>query len=109
MPPTPIDSDWHLQAWMRHFGKRQASLVSELGWLKGRASKVWNGVIGYRREIVVELADWLKIRPYELLMPPEEALALRNIRESAQTIADVERRLDDERIATTAAPERSRG
>lgn len=81
------DSDWYFQGWMIHFGKRQASLVNELGWDKARASYVWHGRIPYRRDVVNEVANWLGIRPFELLMPPAEALALRQLKETAFAIA----------------------
>lgn len=79
--------NWYLKEWMDHFDKRQSSLVSELGWLKGRASKFYHGQHSYRREIVNELSAWLGIAPYELLMPPGEALAIRRLRETAAEIA----------------------
>lgn len=82
-----VERDWHLQEWLEHFGKRQASLVNELGWDKARASFVFNGKQPYRRETVNEVARWLDIEPYELLMPPSEALALRQLRTAAQSIA----------------------
>lgn len=71
---------------MSHRGKRQADLVNELGWLKARASKIWNSQIGYRRDTVAEIAEWLGIRPYELLMHPREAEALRRLRSTAAAI-----------------------
>jgi transcriptional regulator with XRE-family HTH domain len=81
------DHDWHLRDWMEHFGKRQAALVNELGWDKATASFIWNSKQPYRRKLVNEIATWLGIEPYELLMQPADALALREIRRSARTIA----------------------
>jgi hypothetical protein len=78
--------DWYLKDWLRHFGKRQASLSNELGWTKGRAHYVWHGEHPYRREVVNEIARWLKIEPFELLMPPDRALALRRLRQHAAAI-----------------------
>lgn len=83
---TDSETDWYLADWMTHFGKRQAALVNELGWSKGRAHYVWHGNTPYTRDVVVALADWLGIRPFELLMPPHEALALRRLRETAAMI-----------------------
>ena len=83
---SPESSDWHLQAWMRHFGKKQAALTNELGWNKSKANHVWHGRQEYRRETVREVATWLGIEPFELLMAPKEALALRGLREMAQQI-----------------------
>lgn len=78
--------DWHLKEWVTHFGKRQAALVNELGWDKARASYLWHGKQPYRRDIVNEVASWLGIEPFELLMPPSDALALRSLREAAKAI-----------------------
>lgn len=72
---------------MRLKRKRQVDLINELGWSKGKASKFWNDKYDYRREVVNQIAAWLEIEPYELLMPPELALSLRALRESALTIA----------------------
>lgn len=72
---------------MRIRGKRQADLVKELGWAKGRANKFYHGQHDYRREIVNELADWLKIEPFELLMLPDEAMRLRRLRDAAFEVA----------------------
>ena len=81
-------SDWHLQAWMRHFGKKQASLRNELGWSKNKSNIVWHGTQPYKRELVNELAAWLGVEPYELLMKPKEALFLRRLRQAAHQIAE---------------------
>ena len=83
----PDDADdWRLKEWMAHFGKRQAALVNELGWDKARANYVFHSKQPYRRDIVNEIATWLGIRPYELLMHPREAIALRRLRETAALI-----------------------
>lgn len=78
--------DWYLKDWMAWFGKRQADLAKSLGWTKNRAHFVWHGTQPYRRPEVNEIARWLGIKPYELLMPPNEAMALRRLRETAATI-----------------------
>jgi hypothetical protein len=85
MPHRTFD-DWRLREWMAHFGKIQADLSKELGWTKNRAHVVWHGTQPYRREIVNEVAAWLGIKPFELLMLPREALALRRMRENAAVI-----------------------
>ena len=82
-----LGPDWHLQDWMAHLGKRQADMVNELGWPKSKASKFYNGEQFYRREVLNELAAWLGIAPYELLMAPPEALALRRFKAAAVQIA----------------------
>lgn len=79
--------DWYLQQWLAHFDKKQAALVNELGWNKGRANHIWHGKQEYKRGLVNEISAWLGIEPYELLMSPEDALQLRALRNSAIAIA----------------------
>ena len=79
-------NDWHLREWMRHLGKKQVALVNELGWDKARANFVWHGKTPYRREIVNEIATWLGIEPYELMMTPKMAAAFKSLRRSAEQI-----------------------
>lgn len=79
--PESSTSDWHLQEWVREAGKKQADLVKDLGWHKNTAFRLWHSVQPYHREVVNEVAAWLEIEPYELLMPPAEALKIRRVRE----------------------------
>jgi len=81
------DKNWFLQEWMARFDKRQASLANELGWNKGRANHIWHGKQPYNRAIVNEVAEWLGVEPYELLMPPAKAMQLRRFEEAAKAIA----------------------
>lgn len=83
-----IEPDWYLKEWAQHAGKRQADLVNDLGWLKNHAHRIWHGKQPYRRDIVNDVARWLGIEPYELLMPPEQALQLRQFRNAAIAIAN---------------------
>lgn len=87
-PMTEIaDADWHLREWVELRGKRQADLVKDLDLNKTTAHRLWHGQQPYRRDFVIMIATWLEIRPFELLMPPDEAMALRRLRESALQIA----------------------
>lgn len=95
--------DWYLREWCGHFDKRQSDLVKELGWDKSRASFVWNGRQPYRRETVNEVAAWLGIKPFELLMKPSEALALRRFKEAAEAIAS-----NNHDTGPVAEPEKTR-
>lgn len=72
---------------MKHEKKRQAALVNELGWNKSKANLVWHGKQQYTRATVNEVAAWLDIQPYELLMLPSDALQLRQFRQAALAIA----------------------
>lgn len=84
--PSMAD-DWFLQEWMARRDKRQADLVRELGWTRRKASELYNGDQPYKRDIVNEVARWLGIETFELLMPPVEADQLRQVRQAALAIA----------------------
>ena len=85
-PEEPSGPDWYLQDWAKLLGKRQADLSKTFGWTKNSAHKIWHGKQAYSRKVVNEIAAWLQIAPYELLMPPKEALTLRRLREAANAI-----------------------
>lgn len=72
--------DWFLREWLRASNKRQADLVKDLDWNKAKASLMARGLQPYTRDEVNELADYLHVRPYELLMHPDDAHALRRLR-----------------------------
>ena len=82
-----MSGDWFLQEWMAKRDKRQADLVRELGWTRRKASELYNGDQPYKRDVVNEIARWLQIEQYELLMPPAEAEQLRQVRQAALAIA----------------------
>jgi len=83
--------DWYVREWGDRLGKKQAGLVSELNIHKNTAHRLWTGKQPYRRDFVNAISRWFNIEPYELLMPPDEAIALRRIRETAMQIAADER------------------
>lgn len=85
--PKELSHRWYLAEWATHHGKKQADAQRELGWAKSTASELWNGQQRYTQHLVDEVARWFGIQPYEVLLPPEEAIALRNIRQSAEVIA----------------------
>lgn len=67
-------------------GKRQADLQKQLGWSKAKAHAVWHGQ-QYTQALVDELAPWLNTQPYEMLLSPEDAMAIRGMRRDALRIA----------------------
>ncbi len=93
---------------MRYRGKRQADLVKDLGWAKGRANKFFHGIHPYRRDIVNELSSWLEIAPFELLMPPDEAIRLRRLRDAALAIAASEEVMPEQNLKPLRAPQHTR-
>lgn len=84
----PPSYDWFLREWMASMDppKIQNNLVNELDWPKARASAVFNGAQRYNRDILNEVAAWLNLKPYELLMHPSEAMAIRGLRRTAAAI-----------------------
>ncbi len=77
---------WYLPEWAAWFGKIQADAQRELGWSKGTASDLWTGKQRYTQQRIDEVAAWFGIKPFELLMPPREAMNLRRFRETAAAI-----------------------
>jgi transcriptional regulator with XRE-family HTH domain len=103
MAKSNNEPDWFLRDWMRLKGKKQSHLVTELGWHKTAAHRLWHGRQPYRRDLVNEVAPWLEVQPFELLMSPREALALRQLRETAHLIVQQEEVLDPAAGAIPAA------
>lgn len=77
---APPRHDWFLKQWLRTLHKTQADIVRDLDWNKAKVSLTANGKQPYDRDDVNAIADYLNLRPYELLMHPEDAMALRRLR-----------------------------
>ena len=86
-PPSELRHRWYFPEWATLKGKIQADVDRELGWPRAKTNALWNGKQRYTQESVDQVATWLDVEPYELLMPPAEALQLRQIREYARMIA----------------------
>lgn len=80
--------DWYLKDWLVALGKRQADLVRDLDWNKAKASLMVRGGQQYNRDAINELAAYLNLRPYELLMHPDDAMALRSMQTTALKMVD---------------------
>lgn len=78
--------DWYFNQWLTHFKKTQADLVNALDWNKSKASMFASGKQRYHRDDVNDLAAYFNLEPFELLLPPERAMALRQLRASAEKI-----------------------
>lgn len=79
--------DWYLREWLAYYGKRQSDLVRDLDWNKARVSLMLRGEQQYTRDALNEVATYLNLAPHELLMAPEDAMALRRLRADAIRIA----------------------
>lgn len=92
-----------MREWMDTLQVRQADMMRRTGWSKTTASLLYNCQQDYNPELVRTAAAALNLAPWELLMPPAEAMALRRLRDSALTIAAEERRQFDP--AESASPD----
>jgi hypothetical protein len=82
-----IRHDWFLRQWLDALQTTQAMLERETGWDKRKTSHLINGKQPYKRDTVNEAAAALHIQPFELLMHPDDAFALRRLRDTALSIA----------------------
>lgn len=85
-PTSTRKHRWYFKEWATLGGKIQADVDRELGWPRAKAYALWNEKQRYTQDTVDEVANWLQVEPYELLMPPEEAMQIRKIREAARLI-----------------------
>lgn len=72
--------EWYLREWLRASQKKQEDIVRDLGWNKSRVSLMARGIQPYDRDSVNEIAAYLNIRPHELLMHPDDAMAIRRLK-----------------------------
>lgn len=87
--------DWYLRQWLRHFGKLQEDVARDLGMNKAKVSLQARGIQPYTRDEVNEIAEYLNLRPYELLMHPDDAMALRRLRAEMIRLAYENEKLDE--------------
>lgn len=78
--------DIFLTAWLKSLGKRQADVARDLEWNKAKVSLIASGKQQYMRDDVNQLAEYLHLHPYELLMHPDDAMEIRRLREDALKI-----------------------
>lgn len=82
-PPRRLSHHWYLAEWAKRKGVRQRDAIEKLGWSKAQASDLFTGKQRYTQDLIDEVSAWLRLSPYELLMEPEDALAIRGIFQSA--------------------------
>lgn len=93
---VPKQINWYLREWMDYYGLSQAKMIEKTGWSKATASQLYNNVQDYSPKIVNEAALALNVEPFELLMRPERAMALRRFREQALEIVESTRQPNDQ-------------
>lgn len=87
--------DWYLKDWMKALGVSQAELCRRTDYPKAKLSELASGKQRYNRDILNDVSTALHLRPFELLMHPDDAMAIRRVRDDAARIASV--RLVDEK------------
>lgn len=87
----PKQVNWYLREWMEategfrgHGG--QARMMRETGWSKATMSQLYNGKQDYSPKVMIQAAKALHAETWELLMPPERAMAMRRLRADALRI-----------------------
>lgn len=94
IPTGPIT--WYLREWMAAKGVTKQSEMMELtGWNKASMSLLYNHKQDYSPKILREAAEALQIEPYELLMHPDQAMALRRLRQDALRVVESTRDMDE--------------
>lgn len=88
--------DWYFREWLAASGKRQKDVVKDLDWNKAKASLLASGKQSYSREDVNEIAAYLNVRPFELLMHPDDAHAMRRLKAEMIRLVHENRELEDE-------------
>ena len=99
---VPDMPDWYLREWFATMGLKQRDLVTKLDYQPAAAHALWHSVQRYRRDHIADISALLNIQPYELLMPPEEAMALRRLRSVIAEAAAPLPKPDDAAQAPTA-------
>ena len=90
----PTQINWYLREWMDHLGVNQAEMVRRTDWSKASASQLYNNKQDYSPKVVNEAAIALNVAPYELLMKPETAMALRRLRQDALRVVEDAKQLE---------------
>jgi hypothetical protein len=92
--------DWYVNDWLRYFGKKQADVVRDLEWNKAKISLTAAGKQPYDRDDINEMAEYLLLEPFELLLPPERAMSYRQLRSSAEQIVTLAHQQDEPTVTS---------
>lgn len=93
IPKGPVN--WYLREWMASCGLEgrgsQAKMMERTGWSRATMSQLYNGEQDFSPKLLAEASKALNVEMWELLMPPERAMALRRIQVDARDIAEISR------------------
>lgn len=87
-------TNWYLREWLDACRMTQADLVGKTDYSKAQISLLYNDRQSYTPEIIRDMALALNIAPYELLMHPEDANALRRFRREALQVVHISEAFD---------------
>jgi hypothetical protein len=82
-----VRHDWYLREWIDASPVTITEFRERTGWTHRIASQLVNRRIRWNRDHLSEAAFALHVEPFELLMHPDEAFALRRLRADALRIA----------------------
>lgn len=68
---------WYLMEWMEFLKLKQKDITEKTGWQKAKINRLYNDRNSYTNEVVIGIAKALDVKPYELFMPPEQAMVMR--------------------------------
>lgn len=85
-PKQQPSNDWFLPQWMRTLKVSQAKLAERTGWSKATMNDIYHGRTAYYRQILNEAAHALNIQPWELLMHPDDAMAIRQMTRALRVV-----------------------
>jgi hypothetical protein len=89
VPPARVPGpDWFLQEWMSTLGISQADLSRLTGWGKATTHDIYHGRTSFYRDIINTVARALNLEPFELLIPPERAMAFRQVDSAIRLAAE---------------------
>lgn len=87
-PNRGAKPDWYLVEWLAYFKRNQTWLAKQMDVPTNTVHGIYHGRTSYYRDLLNQVASILHLEPYELLMPPEAAMALRRQRDAAFTIVE---------------------
>ncbi len=85
--------DWYLKDWLKTCNTNQERLSQDLDINKATVSHLARGIQPYSRDYVNQIAEYLNIQPYELLMHPADAFTIRRLLVEADKMSEMGKRL----------------
>jgi transcriptional regulator with XRE-family HTH domain len=81
--------DWYLKEWLAATHTSQAELCRRTDYPKAKVSDLVTGKQRYNRDILNDVANALNVYPFELLMPPADAMARRRMERLAKEMVQI--------------------